>query len=70
MDTGEDTLKGGRIKRVEKYIKGDLFHLTYGDGVSDVDLNKLVDFHKSHNCVGTVTAVRPSSRFEKILNTI
>ena len=66
VDTGEETLKGGRIKRVERYINSDIFHLTYGDGVSDVDLNKLVNFHKSHDCVGTVTAVRPPSRFGEL----
>jgi len=66
VDTGEETLKGGRIKRLEKYIESDIFHLTYGDGVIDADLNKLVDFHKSHNCVGTVTAVRPPSRFGEL----
>ena len=66
VDTGEETLKGGRIKRVERYINSDIFHLTYGDGVSDVDLNKLVNFHKSHDCVGTVTAVRPTSRFGEL----
>jgi len=66
VDTGEETLKGGRIKRVEKYIKSDVFHLTYGDGVGDGDLNKLVDFHRSHDCVGTVTAVRPPSRFGEL----
>ncbi len=66
VDTGEETLKGGRIKRVEKYIQSDLFHLTYGDGVCDVDINKLVDFHNSHNCMGSVTAVRPPSRFGEL----
>ena len=66
VDTGEDTLKGGRIKRVEKYIQSDIFHVTYGDGVCDVNINKLVDFHKSHNCMGTVTAVRPPSRFGEL----
>ena len=66
VDTGEETLKGGRLKRVEKYIKNDLFHLTYGDGVCDVDLNKLVQFHKSHDCLGTLTAVRPPSRFGEL----
>ena len=63
VDTGIETLKGGRIKRVEKYIESDLFHLTYGDGVSDVDLSKVVKFHESHGCIGTVTAVHPPSRF-------
>jgi glucose-1-phosphate cytidylyltransferase len=69
IDTGLDTLKGARIKRIEKYLKSEDFHLTYGDGVSDVDLNKLVSFHNSHNKIATVTAVRPPSRFgEMILN--
>jgi len=63
VDTGENTLKGGRIKRLERYIRSDDFHLTYGDGVSDVDLKALVQFHKGHNKIGTVTAVRPPSRF-------
>ena len=66
IDTGENTLKGGRIKRIEKYIKSDVFHLTYGDGVCDIDLNKLLMFHKSHNCIGTVTAARPPSRFGEL----
>ena len=66
VNTGEETLKGGRIKRLEKYIKSDVFHLTYGDGLADVDLNKLVDYHKSHDRIGTVTAVRPPSRFGEL----
>jgi len=66
INTGENTLKGGRIKRLETYIKSDTFHLTYGDGVADIDLNKLVEFHNAHNCVGTVTAVRPPSRFGEL----
>jgi len=66
IDTGENTLKGGRIKRLEKYIKSDLFHLTYGDGVGDINLTKLVEFHKSHKCIGAVTAVRPPSRFGEL----
>jgi glucose-1-phosphate cytidylyltransferase len=66
VDTGEETLKGGRIKRLEKYIQGNLFHLTYGDGVCDVDINKLVKFHNSHDCLGSVTAVRPPSRFGEL----
>ena len=66
VDTGEETLKGGRIKKVEKYIKSDVFHLTYGDGVSDVDLDKLVKLHNSHDFMGTVTAVRPPSRFGEL----
>ena len=66
MNTGEETLKGGRIKRVEKYIESDLFHLSYGDGVCDINLNNLVDFHNTHGCIGSVTAVRPPSRFGEL----
>ncbi|MDC0215449.1 glucose-1-phosphate cytidylyltransferase [Candidatus Marinimicrobia bacterium] len=66
VDTGEDTLKGGRIKRLEQHIKTDFFHLTYGDGVGDINIKELVVFHKSHDCIGTVTAVRPPSRFGEL----
>jgi len=65
-DTGENNLKGSRIKQLEKYTLSDQFHLTYGDGVSDVDLDALVKFHKSHGKMGTVTAVRPPSRFGEL----
>lgn len=67
VDTGQDTLKGGRIKRIERYIQSDLFHLTYGDGVGNIDLKKLVAFHKSHGCIGTVSAVHPPSRFGEMV---
>jgi len=67
VDTGQDTLKGGRIKRIEKYIGSDLFHLTYGDGVCNIDLKALVEFHKSHSCIGTVSAVHPPSRFGEMV---
>ena len=63
VDTGLETLKGGRIKKIEKYITSDDFHLTYGDGLSNIDLTKLVNFHKSHGKLSTVSAVRPPSRF-------
>lgn len=66
-NTGEKTLKGGRLKRVEKYIQGDTFMLTYGDGVADVDIRKLVDFHNSHGKMVTVTGVRPIARFGELL---
>tara|TARA_B110000444_G_C18852044_1_gene606623 strand:- start:20282 stop:21064 length:783 start_codon:yes stop_codon:yes gene_type:complete len=66
VNTGEETLKGGRIKKIEKYINTDNFHLTYGDGVSDVNISKLAKFHKNHGCIGTVTAVRPPSRFGEL----
>jgi len=66
VDTGVETLKGGRIKRVEKYIKSENFHLTYGDGVANVDINKLFNFHIAHKGIGTLAAVRPPSRFGEI----
>lgn len=67
VDTGLTTLKGGRIKRIEPYIKSKYFHLTYGDGVSNVNINELELFHCTHNKIGTVTAVRPPSRFGEIV---
>jgi glucose-1-phosphate cytidylyltransferase len=69
IDTGLETLKGARIKRIEKHLKSDNFHMTYGDGLSNVDLHKLVEFHETHGKAATVTAVRPPSRFgEMIIN--
>jgi glucose-1-phosphate cytidylyltransferase len=62
-DTGLNSQTGSRIKRVEKYVDGDDFFMTYGDGVSDVNIKKLLEFHKSHGKKGTVTAVRPLARF-------
>lgn len=63
-DTGEETMTGGRVAAVRRYVEGDApFLLTYGDGVSDVDVRRLVAFHKEHGKVATVTAVRPPSRF-------
>jgi len=67
VDTGLDTLKGGRIKRIEKFIEGDLFLLTYGDGLADVNIDKVVDFHKKHGKIGTLTGVRPPSRFGDVI---
>jgi glucose-1-phosphate cytidylyltransferase len=66
VDTGENTLKGGRIKRLNKYIRGEDFHLTYGDGLSNLNINELVKFHKKHSALATVTAVHPPSRFGEI----
>jgi glucose-1-phosphate cytidylyltransferase len=64
VDTGEKTMTGGRLKRMEKTLKPHgTFMLTYGDGVSDIDLKKLVEFHRSHKKLVTVTAVRPGARF-------
>ena len=67
IDTGKDTLTGGRIKRLEPYLKDDTFMLTWGDGVSDVNLRKLLDFHKSHGKLATMTAVRPPARFGHLI---
>ena len=66
VDTGFETLTGGRIKRIEKYIKGQDFCLTYGDGLSDVNLKKLITFHKKHKKYSTVTIVKPSGKFGAI----
>jgi glucose-1-phosphate cytidylyltransferase len=62
-DTGQDTNTGGRVKRLEPWLKDDTFMLTYGDGVSDVDLSQLLEFHRAHGRLATVTAVRPPARF-------
>ena len=62
-DTGLECMTGGRVKKVEKHVDGDTFLLTYGDGVSDVDITKLIDFHRSHGRLATVTSVTPLSRF-------
>ena len=66
-ETGADTMTGGRLKRVEKYLDDDLFMLTYGDGVADVDIDALLAFHKSQGRIATVTAVRPVARFGELL---
>lgn len=63
IDTGIDTLTGGRIKRAKDYIGKAPFMLTYGDGVADIDIAKLVDFHKSHGKYITMTSVQPDGRF-------
>jgi len=62
-ETGLETMTGGRVKRIKKYITDDLFMVTYGDGVSDVNIGKLLDFHKSHGKLATITTVRPISRY-------
>ena len=63
IDTGANTFTGGRIKRLKSHIGNETFLLTYGDGVSDLNIEKLIDFHKSHGKMITVTAVRPLARF-------
>jgi glucose-1-phosphate cytidylyltransferase len=62
-ETGLDAMTGCRLKRIEQYVTGDRFMLTYGDGVSDVDLTELAAYHCSHGKIGTVTAISPPSRF-------
>jgi glucose-1-phosphate cytidylyltransferase len=63
-DTGQDTMTGGRLQQVARYIgKDDTFLLTYGDGLSDVNIRSLVEFHQSHGKIATVTSVAPISRF-------
>jgi len=63
VDTGNESMTGGRIKRIQPHVGNEPFMLTYGDGVSDVDITKLVQFHKSHGKYCTVTSVQPSGRF-------
>lgn len=63
VDTGEQTMTGGRLKRVRAYLGDDDFCFTYGDGVADVDISALVDFHKTGGKRATVTAVQPAGRF-------
>ena len=63
LDTGIETMTGGRIKRAQKVVGNETFMLTYGDGVSDVDINKLLEFHYEHKKSVTLTAVKPTPRF-------
>jgi glucose-1-phosphate cytidylyltransferase len=63
IDTGKNTMTGGRLKRLSKYLKDETFMLTYGDGVSDINIKKLVSFHKKNQKTITLTAVRPPARF-------
>jgi glucose-1-phosphate cytidylyltransferase len=67
IDTGIKTQTGGRIKRLKPHISDETFMLTWGDGVSDIDLNKLLDFHRSHGKLATLTAVRPPARYGYML---
>src|SRR5207249_7634558 len=66
VDTGQDTRKGRRIKLIEPYLDGDTFMLTYGDGVADVDLAKLLACHQAHGKIVTFTGVRPRSRWATV----
>jgi glucose-1-phosphate cytidylyltransferase len=62
-ETGESTMTGGRIKMIEKYVDGETFLATYGDGIADIDLTALTTFHKNHGKTATMTVTQPTSRF-------
>jgi glucose-1-phosphate cytidylyltransferase len=66
VDTGENTMTGGRVKRVRRYIGDETFCLTYGDGLSNVPIDQLIDYHKSHGKMATVTAVQPPGRYGRL----
>ena len=63
VDTGLNTMTGGRVKRIQKYVGNESFLLTYGDGVSDVDIKELVEYHESHGKIATMTSVNAGQRF-------
>lgn len=63
VDTGLNTMTGGRVKRIQKYVGDETFMLTYGDGVCDIDINKLMEFHKMHGKTATITAINVGQRF-------
>ena len=63
IDTGSDTMTGGRLKKLEKYLSSETFLLTYGDGISDININELIKFHNNHKKMVTISAVRPPARF-------
>lgn len=67
VDTGVRSMTGSRVSRIKNFVKNEDFMLTYGDGVSDVDIDKLVEFHKSHGKILTVTGVRPPGRFGEMV---
>jgi glucose-1-phosphate cytidylyltransferase len=66
IDTGKNTMTGGRVKRMMNFTNNETIMLTYGDGVADIDINKLIDFHMSHGKMVTMTAVRPAARFGEL----
>ena len=75
VDTGDETMTGGRLKRVREYVGEEDFCMTYGDGVGDVDITALLAFHSRHGCLATMTAIKPPGRFgalalegEKVVN--
>ena len=66
VDTGEQTQTGGRLRRIRRFLDGEDFCMTYGDGVADVDIGALLAFHREEGCLATVTAVRPPGRFGRL----
>ena len=66
IDTGVNTMTGGRIKRLKEYVGNETFMLTYGDGLSNININKLINFHRDHKKMVTISAVRPPARFGAI----
>jgi len=67
VDTGDETNTGGRLKRLAPWLRDGTFMLTYGDGVCDIDLNRLLEFHRQHGRAATITAVHPPSRFGEMI---
>ena len=67
IDTGLNSMTGGRVKRMQPYINNETFLLTYGDGLSNIDIEKLIQFHKSHGKMVTVSAVHPTARFGELV---
>ena len=66
VDTGQDTMTGGRIKRLQSFVGNETFFVTYGDGVADIDITALLDFHRHHGKMVTMSAVRPAARFGEL----
>lgn len=62
-DTGQSTMTGGRIRRIRQYVGNEPFIVTYGDGLADLDIRRVLEFHRSHGKIATITTVRPTSRF-------
>jgi glucose-1-phosphate cytidylyltransferase len=65
-DTGQGTMTGGRVKRVRRYLGNEPFMVTYGDGVADIDVSKVLEFHRAHGKIATISTARPSSRFGSV----
>ena len=67
IETGEEVMTGGRIKKAFEFVNRETIMATYGDGLADININKLIEFHKSHGKLATITVVRPTSRFGEVL---